>query len=459
MMDYALEDTIIALSTPPGYGGIGIIRLSGRDALKIAKRIFRPKRAKARILPCQAVFGNLIDFEKSEAFDEAYLLYFPAPHSYTRENVVEISCHGSPAVEEEALRLGIMAGARHARPGEFTLRAYLNGRLDIIRAEAVDNLVRAASIKTAKMAFNQLDGNLSKKIAGLRAKNLELLSQIEASIEFPDEKLQITPEKIADSLKKTIEYLDDLVSSYRAGKALLEGLTIAIMGRTNVGKSTLFNKILEEERAIVTPFPGTTRDYLKETVKIKDTFFSLVDMAGLGKPSSAIEKEGISRGKKIASQADGLLIMLDSSRKEKSEDLALIEEFPDKKALLVFNKIDLQRKMDVRGIKRRFNRLSGLEISALKGTNLGKLKERIFEVFSPKFEDREEIIFHQRQKLLLEEALRHFRQGLKLLLDGHPEEFCAEEIRKTIPIIGQLTGDIKVDEVIEKIFSRFCVGK
>lgn len=459
MLDQTLEDTIIAVSTPPGYGGIGIVRLSGRDALKIAKSLFRPKKGTSRIPPRRAVLGNLVNLESNAVFDEANLLYFPAPHSYTREDVVEISCHGSPAVMEETVRLGIRAGARHARAGEFTLRAYLKGRLDIIQAEAVNDLIRAGSAETARLAFNQLDGKLSKKIGRFRDGILDLLSLIEAAIEFPEERLPVTPGKIASDLDKMLILMDELISSYEVGKALIEGVTLAITGRTNVGKSTLFNAILEDERAIVTPYPGTTRDYLKEKIRIKDADFNLVDMAGLGKAGSSIEREGMKMGKKIASQAEGLLILLDAARPADLEDLALLEEFRNKKALLLFNKIDLGLKMDVAKIKERFGHIPFLEISALKGTNLGRLRKRIYEIFALKMENHEDVIFHLRQKWLLEDIIRHLKKGRDLLLKGHSEEIWAEEIRKALPFLGQLTGEIRADDVIERIFGRFCVGK
>lgn len=460
MLEYSLDDTIIAISTPPGYGGIGIIRLSGKKALPIATRIFRPKKKPgARVLPGQAIIGNLIDFENNEIFDEAYLIFFPAPRSYTRENVVEISCHGSPAVMENVIRLGIKAGARHAHPGEFTLRAYWKGRIDIIQAEAVNDLIRAASIKQARIAFGHLEGRLSRQISEIRDKIVHLLSQIEAAIEFPDQNLRITPKKIALAFEKMIEFLEKLVASYDAGKALTEGLMIAITGRTNVGKSTLFNALLEEQRAIVTPYAGTTRDYLREKIRIKDAVINLVDMAGLGRTSSLIEKEGMKKGNKIASQAEGLLVLIDVSRKETREDFALIEKYKQKKILLVFNKIDLPSKMDAAKIKNRYRDLPSLDISALKGTNLIHLKNKIYEIFLPKLKDGEDVIFHLRQKLLIEEILDHLKNGRELLESGFPEEVYAEEIRKIVPVVGRLTGEIHADDVIENIFSRFCLGK
>jgi len=460
MLEYSLDDTIIAISTPPGYGGIGIIRLSGKKALPIATRIFRPKKKPgARVLPGQAIIGNLIDFENNEIFDEGYLIFFPAPRSYTRENVVEISCHGSPAVMENVIRLGIKAGARHAHPGEFTLRAYWKGRIDIIQAEAVNDLIRAASIKQARIAFGHLEGRLSRQISEIRDKIVHLLSQIEAAIEFPDQNLRITPKKIALAFEKMIEFLEKLVASYDAGKALTEGLMIAITGRTNVGKSTLFNALLEEQRAIVTPYAGTTRDYLREKIRIKDAVINLVDMAGLGRTSSLIEKEGMKKGNKIASQAEGLLVLIDVSRKETREDFALIEKYKQKKILLVFNKIDLPSKMDAAKIKNRYRDLPSLDISALKGTNLIHLKNKIYEIFLPKLKDWEDVIFHLRQKLLIEEILDHLKNGRELLESGFPEEVYAEEIRKIVPVVGRLTGEIHADDVIENIFSRFCLGK
>jgi tRNA modification GTPase len=460
MLEHSPDDTIIAISTPPGFGGIGIIRLSGRNALPIAKRIFRlKKRPQTKILPRQAMIGNLFDFDKNEKFDEAHLIFFPAPHSYTRENVVEISCHGSPTILEDVVRLGLKAGARHAHPGEFTLRAYLNGRIDIIQAEAVNDLIRAVSIKQARIAFGHLDGRLSRQISEIRDKVVQLFSQIEAAIEFPDQNLRITPKKIALAFEKMIKFLEKLVAGYDAGKALTEGVTIAITGRTNVGKSTLFNALLEEQRAIVTPYPGTTRDYLREKIKIKDAVINLVDMAGLGRASSLIEKEGMKKGNRIALQSEGLLVLMDMSRKETREDVALIEKYKQKKILLVFNKIDLPSKMDAAKIRHRFKELPSLGISALKGKNLIHLKNMIYEIFLPKVKDGENVIFHLRQKLLIEEILDHLKNGKELLESGFPEEVYAEEIRKIVPVVGRLTGEIHADDVIEDIFNRFCVGK
>lgn len=453
------EETIIAISTPLGYGGLGIVRLSGKKSLSIAKKIFKPKKQKAKIKPLRPILGNLYDFEQKEFFEEAYLTYFPQPSTYTREDIVEISCHGSPIILEEIIRIGIKAGARHANPGEFTLRAYIRGRIDILQAEAINDIIQASSLKQAKISFKQLEGSLSRKIASLRINIIRILSQIEAIIEFPEEKLRISPKQILKTIENTIQGIKRLIESYNLGKTLSEGLTLAITGRTNVGKSTLFNSLLERERAIVTPYPGTTRDYLQERIKIKNSLFSLIDMAGITTPSHPVEKEGIKRGKKLLSDADGALLLFDTSQKERLEDFKLLKQYKNKKLLLLFNKIDLPLRMNKEKIKDQGKNLASLEISALKGTNLEKLKAKINKIFVPNQNQGEEVILHLRQKLLLEEILDCLREGGHLLKEGYSEEIIAEEIRKIIPLISQLTGEIKADEIINDIFNRFCVGK
>jgi tRNA modification GTPase len=454
-----LEDTIIAISTPIGHGGLGIVRLSGKKSLSVAKRLFKPLQSGTKILPRRPLLGNLYNYEQKEYFEEAFLTYFPKPHTYTREDMVEISCHGSPVILEQVVRLGIKAGARHAGPGEFTLRAYLRGRIDMLQAEAVNDIIQATSYKQAKISFKQLEGSLSKQITSIRNKIIHLLSQIEAGIEFPEEGLRTSTQRILKTVESALYSVNSLVESYNLGKTLAEGITLAITGRVNVGKSTLFNSLLKKNRAIVTPHPGTTRDYLREKISLKDSIFTLIDMAGLESPTHPVEKEGIKRGRKIASQAEGVLLLMDASRKETPEDRALIKKFKTKKMLLLFNKIDLPLKMNAERLKKLAQPHPTLEISALRGTNLRKLKEKIYKLFVPAIEQEEEIILHLRQKLILEEVLDSLLEGQNLIKEGYPEEIYAEEIRKVIPLIGQLTGEIRADDIINDIFNRFCVGK
>jgi tRNA modification GTPase len=455
-----LEDTIIAISTPPGLGGLGVVRLSGKRALAIAKRLFRPQgRTPKAFCVRRPVMGRLYDPWKKLALDEALMTYFKAPHSYTTEDVVELSAHGSPVVLEEVVRLGTRAGARPAHPGEFTLRAYLHGRLDILQAGAVNDLIRAASMTQARVSLRQLGGSLSARIARLRDGLVHLAAQVEAGLEFPDEDLRVSPKSHGRSLDALISGVERLVSSYRTGRALSEGITLAITGRTNVGKSTLFNALLEEDRAIVTPYPGTTRDYLREEIVIDDFVFHLVDMAGLGKPSHPVERKGILRGQRIARQADGLLVVLDGSRKAGPEDARILRRFRGKKAILVINKTDLSLRLD----RDKVRALSGgaplVEVSALRGTGLERLRGRIRAVFAPGPAEQEEIVLHARQRDILAEVLEALKKARRLLGAGHSEEVYAEEIRRAIALVGRLTGEIRTDDVMKDVFGRFCVGK
>ena len=453
------KDTIIAISTPLGFGGLGIIRLSGTNALKILKRIFIPKSKHKEIPYRTPVLGDLFNFEKKERFERAYATYFPGPHSYTGEDVAEISSHGSPVVLEEIIRLGIIAGARLAEPGEFTKRAYLNGKIDLLQAEAIDTIIHASSIKQAKISFHQLEGSLSHKFESIRQGIIKLLSEIEADIEFPDEALQTSQRSISKNLQQLIIQVSKLSASYDLGKIYTEGFSLAIAGRTNVGKSTLFNVLLEQNRAIVTPHPGTTRDYLREPMKIKDIYFSLIDTAGLIKTTHPVEKEGIKRGKKILENVDGILIVLDTSQKANKEDFLFLDKFSHKKKVIVFNKTDLPIIMDLEKIKSRIPDSSWVEISALKKINIEKLKDLIYTTFIPKFRENEEIVFHLRQKLILAEIEKALIKGKQMLQDGYSSEIYVEELRKILPLIGELTGEISTEEILENIFSRFCVGK
>jgi tRNA modification GTPase len=455
-----LEDTIIAISTPPGYGGLGIVRISGKKALAVAGRIFEPKDRLKKPFPVRRpVFGTVRDPERGEALDEAFLTYFKAPRSYTREDVVELSAHGSPAVLESVLRMGTKAGARLAQPGEFTLRAYLNGRLDMIQAEAVNDLIRSVSLTQARISSRQLGGSLSRRMFRLRDKLIGLLSRVEAGIEFPEENLRTSAAAVLRSLAPLIDEVKRLVESYETGRAVAEGVTLAIVGRTNVGKSTLFNALLEEDRAIVTPFPGTTRDFLRERLVVDGIVFHLVDMAGLGRPAHPVERTGIAKGQKIAREADGLLLVLDGSREESEDDRRLVRKYQGKRAVFVLNKNDLPPKITSRRIKELAGKSPIVEISALKGKNIDGLRSQIRAFFAPGPGREEEIILHARQKDLLGGILESLRRAEGLLAKRHVEEVCAEEIRAAVRLIGELTGEVRVEEVLDDIFGRFCVGK
>jgi tRNA modification GTPase len=454
------DDTIIAVSTPPGFGGLGVLRLSGPAARRVASRLFRSRSRPRRAFPPRtAILGDLLDAKAGERLDEAVLVFFPGPESYTLEDLVEITCHGSPVILEQAVRLGIGAGARHARPGEFTRRAFLGGRIDILQAQAVNDLIMARSLGQAKISARQLGGSLSRRIESVRARIVAALTLIETSIEFPDDGPAIPAGRIAKALSEAAADLKAMIGSYDIGRALLEGSTVVITGRPNVGKSTLFNALLEEERAIVTPDPGTTRDFLRESLRIGDSHFTLIDTAGVSATSHPAEKEGRERGRKLAAAADGVLVLVDASRELTGGDLALVRSARGKKAVIVLNKADLGVKADVERLQKEAGRHPLLRASALKGTNVGRLKSLIKKTLVPGLEPGGEIVLHLHQKLLLEEVEAGLEKARTVLAAGHGEEVCAEEVRAVLPALGRLTGEIKSKEVIDEIFGRFCIGK
>ncbi|HQO75200.1 MAG TPA: tRNA uridine-5-carboxymethylaminomethyl(34) synthesis GTPase MnmE [Candidatus Saccharicenans sp.] len=458
-MNESLDDTIIAISTPQGQGGLGLIRISGQEALAVAHRIFQPKKLNPAEQPGLMCFGYLVDREKDEQLDCGYACYFQPQVSYTREEVVEISLHGSPVILNEALRLAIKGGARLARPGEFTLRAYLHGRLDIVQAEAINDLIRAISLQQAKISFHQAEGSLSRKIQAVRQQIVKLLVNIEASLEFPEEELGLTQKEIESCLDNLINSLEKIIQSYEQGRARLEGLTIALVGRTNAGKSTLFNALLEEERAIVTSYPGTTRDYIRENLFLDGILMKLVDTAGFGQADNAAEEAGISRSEDIATRADGLLIVLDSSRPESDEDFYLLQGFPGKKRIIVFNKSDLDQVIDRQMIIGKNKETAWIEVSALTGENIEPLKKLMLATFGPGETHQEEIILHEREKILIDQMARRLEEARTKLGSGYGLEIIAEEIKAVLPAIGEFTGEIKSSEVINEIFGRFCLGK
>jgi len=458
-MNESLDDTIIAISTPQGTGGLGLIRLSGQQALAISQKIFLSKKLNPADHPGLMCFGYLVDSDKNEQLDAGYICYFRPEVSYTREEVVEISLHGSPVILEEAVKQGIKHGARLARPGEFTLRAYLHGRIDIAQAEAINDLIRAVSVEQARISFRQAEGSLSGKIQKIRQEIVEVLASIEASLEFPEDDLDLNQNEINGRLEKLIKELQKVIWSYEQGRARLEGLTIALVGKTNAGKSTLFNALLEEDRAIVTPYPGTTRDFIRENLLLDGILMKLIDTAGFGPAGNQAEEAGINRAQDIAARADGLLIVLDSSRPASQEDFYLLDRFQGKKRIIVFNKSDLERVIDRDQIISENKEQLWLEVSALTGENVDRLKKLMLAAFAPTEKMPDEIVLHERQKILIEQMAGHLEEARLKLQSGYGLEIVAEEIKEVLPVIGEFTGEIKSAEVIEAIFGRFCLGK
>lgn len=450
-----MDDTIVAPSTPMGRGALLMVRLSGQDSLNIALKFFRPNR---KITPRRAVYGKLFDYEEKLFFDEGIMIYYRAPSSYTGEDMVEITTHGNPIIIWRIVELSVKAGARQAEPGEFTYRAFLNGKMDLPRAEAVEELVEAQSYRGVTLSFSQLEGGLSKRIAALRDELLNLAVLLETEIEFPEEEIYLESGELNLSLKKAKEKINFLISQFERGKQVLEGIKLVLVGKPNVGKSSLFNALLEEERAIVTEIPGTTRDFLRERIIIKGIPFLITDTAGMNpKPKDEIEKEGMRRAQQLIEEADGILFLIDMSTPIDESDAELARLTKGKKRLFVFNKMDLKPAVSERDIS-RLGKGAIVKISAKKRENLEALKERMWETFSS-ITPTEGVYVNSRQKAFLEGALSHLKRAEGLLQQGVSEEIIAEEIRETIRQLEEILGKIGSEEVLRNIFSRFCIGK
>jgi tRNA modification GTPase len=434
--------------------------LSGPGSVGVAKRLFRPRRPGGSGFPeRRAVFGDILGRKGADPLDEGFLLYFRAPKSYTRQDIVEISCHGSPAVLEEALRMALRAGARLAEPGEFTFRAFFNGRLDIMQAEAVDSLIRSFTLPQARAAFRQIRGGLTEKVGKLRADLVELLADLESTFEFPDDGLEISEAGIVGRLRDLQAVVERMIDSYDAGRMLRDGVSLALAGRTNVGKSTLFNALLDQPRAIVSAEAGTTRDFLRERMIVKEAVFQIVDMAGLGLGRTLVEREGIRRGRVEAGAADGVIFVFDSSRPASRADRALAGSFPGKKAIFVFNKSDRSGRFDIYSVLSLRAGTPTIAVSALRGDNIAALRALIHQIFGAGQHREPDAILHLRQKLILEEIRDGLRNASRTIAGGFRAEILAEELRPALTGIGRLTGQVSTDEVIESVFSRFCLGK
>jgi tRNA modification GTPase len=452
-----MNETIVAISTPIGRGGIGIVRLSGKDSLKIAMKFFRTKDME-EIEPRRVYFGYIFDDEINMKIENCLLTYFKEPNSYTGEDVVEISCHSSTPILLRIVELFSKNGARIAKPGEFTKRAYLNGKIDLLQAEAVNDLINARTLRQAILSYTQIEGRLSRRIKGLKEKALLLISNLEAMIEFPEDEIEIKREDISRPLKEIIEDIKNLLSTFSFGRILSDGLTVSIIGKPNVGKSTLFNAIVNEERAIVSPYPGTTRDYLRERINIDGVPLNIVDTAGVWQATSEVEEEGIKRTKSMIERSDGIIVMFDLSEKLSNEDYEIIEKTKELNVIVVFNKMDLPVVLEKERVLENYPSSPFTHISAKMGTNIEKLMELIKEKFIPT-EGSGEVIMNLRQKELLERILEKFVEAYEMIDEGKGEEIVVERIREGLTHLSELTGEIKTEDILDNIFSRFCIGK
>ncbi|MBC7189112.1 tRNA uridine-5-carboxymethylaminomethyl(34) synthesis GTPase MnmE [Candidatus Aerophobetes bacterium] len=459
------QDTIAAISTPLGYSGIGIVRMSGEKSFSIAKKIFLPgkKRKMCWERSFKMHYGWIIDPRTKEVVDEVLLSLMKAPSTYTREDIVEINCHGGPVALRRVLDICLSQGARLAKPGEFTLRAFLNGRIDLSQAESVLDIVQAETEKSLKMAVNALRGSLSRTINHLRDKMVELLSCIEAEIDFCEEDIEILSkhrkEKIISDLLRDIK---ELIEKAKTSQIYREGIKVVILGKVNVGKSSLLNSLLEKERAIVSTIPGTTRDTIEEMINIEGYPCRIIDTAGFCQVKDEVEKESIKRTLLSLKQADIVILMVDGSsplEKQDFEIFSFVKELK-KELIVVINKIDLPLKMDEEILEKNFPSSPPVKISATRGINIEKLKEKIKTLILKKLvPSSDEFMINLRHKNLLEKAHMSLERAQKALKEKLSEEFIAVELREAIGYLDEITGRKLEGEVLERIFSNFCIGK
>lgn len=464
MKDYLCEDTIAAISTPIGKGAIGIVRISGKRALEILKDLFRTKsgKKKEKFEDKKMTYGTVVD-ESGKPIDEVLAVYMKAPKTFTGEDVVEIHSHGGMVVVREILKEVLKRGARLAEPGEFTLRAFIHGKIDLLQAEAINDLINAKSKWGAEVALKQLEGKLSRKIKEIRDKLLEVKALVEVGVDFPEEEVEILESyQIKERLEKIKKELEKLLKSYENGKILKEGIKVAIVGRPNVGKSSLLNALLKEERAIVTEIPGTTRDVIEESALLYGLPLRLIDTAGIREAKDLVERIGIERSLKSIENADVILFVIDRTEGFTEEDRKIAQKLKEKKnVILVINKKDLGNlKVNCKKIK-EFPLC--VEISAKKEEGLKELAEAIKKlvIFEPKEEIGEEgILNSERQKQLIERALISLEKVVKSIEEGYESpEFLSIDLDEALRSLGELTGEVTTEEMLDIIFSKFCIGK
>ncbi len=456
------EETIAAISTPIGEGGISVIRISGPKSHNIAKKIFK-KAEKGKIEYRKLHFGKIIDNTTKTTFDDVLCTFMKAPKTYTGEDIVEIHSHGGYIVPKKILELVLHNGARPALPGEFTNRAFMNGKMDLAQAEAVADIINAQTEKSLKQAENQLQGVLSDKINTLKDKILDILAEIEAQVDFPEEDIDpVVKKAVEQSCKEIKGELNNLLSSYKMGKIIKEGVYTAIIGKPNVGKSSILNSLIEKERAIVSEIPGTTRDFIEEIININGIALKIVDTAGIRTTSDEIEKVGVGLALKKAREAEFLLIVLDQSRNLEKDDLRIVNECGDKKKIFIINKSDIERKMNYDKLYDLVPKEISVETSAKNNTNISELKNKIYEILTNNFdnvESSELLLTNIRHKNSIENALKYLSSFTDILNQNESPEFLSIDLRSSLNSLGEITGEVTTEDVLGRIFSKFCIGK
>lgn len=453
-------DTIAAISTPIGEGGISIVRMSGEDAVAIANRVFKGKDL-TKVASHTIHYGHIIDPKKEKIIDEAMVTILRAPKTFTREDIVEINCHGGIVVTNDILQLLLANGARMAESGEFTKRAFINGRIDLTQAESVMDIVRAKTDKARQVAMSQLEGGLLNKIRAMRQEILDTLANVEVNIDYPEyDADQITANQMAETSKDIIEKIDELLKTAQEGTILRNGLATAIVGQPNVGKSSLLNYLTQSDKAIVTDVAGTTRDTLEEYVSVNGVPLKLIDTAGIHDTDDKVEKIGVERSQKALKEADLVLLLIDGSKELDGEDQQLLKETQNKNRIIILNKLDLGQKISIEEMKQ----LTGSEVvstSILQRKNLDDLADAIKKLFFSGIENSNDqiMVTNQRQSGLLIKAKNQLEDVVQAVEDAVPVDIAQIDFNAAWDTLGEITGDSAPDELINTLFSQFCLGK
>ena len=450
-------DTIVAISTPPGRGGIGIVRLSGPEARSIAEPMLRLRHPLSH---AQARFGDILHPQTREKLDEAVVTYFAAPHSYTGEDVVEIAAHGSPVILETLVARALSAGARLADPGEFTQRAFLSGRIDLTQAEAVRDLIEAQTLYQVRVAAQQLEGALSRRIKPIKQKLTDLIVLLEAGIDFAEDDIEVTAkDEILKRLAELKAALQPVAESFRHGRIVHSGLTLAIVGRANAGKSSVFNCIAESERAIVTSMPGTTRDLVTERVSLGGIPIELVDTAGLRETRieslDEAEQIGIRKSREALAGADIVLLVLDGTQAPAPEELQLLASLKDRRAIVIVNKIDLPQ-----AARPVMPEIPIVHTSALRGEGIADLKARMLTMVRGNHSEAESgMLTNMRQSQAVSGSLASLEAAASAARQNIPHEMVLLDLYGALCHLDSLTGETTADDILNQIFSSFCIGK
>ena len=458
------EETISAIATAVGEGGIGIIRMSGREALQIADKLFAGYngRRAADISSHHAAYGHIIDPQNGLIVDEVMFLPMKGPRSYTREDVAEIHCHGGPVPLRRILELTLREGARLADPGEFTKRAFLNGRLDLAQAEAVIDIIQSKTDASLQLAVQHLAGDFSGIIKAMRADVLAMIAHLEAAIDFPEEDIEeLTAGQVDEQAADLLIQLEKLLATATTGRILRDGLKTVIIGKPNVGKSSLLNALLREKRAIVTDIPGTTRDTIEEYVNIGGILLKIIDTAGIRDTDDKVEQIGVERAKELASAADLVLLLLDASSPLTAEDRQVLSLLRDQPVLILVNKTDLPQVLNLQELEQYTNQSAVLRISVQDGIGLEAVEKAITDrVYSGSVTSGTgALVANVRHSELLRQAVKHLREARAAVASSLPPDCIVVDLRAAWSILGEICGESVGEDLLDQIFSRFCIGK